>query len=171
MNADANANPNANADANASPAREQAVSEPSVLMVVHPAAWPKARGYVNGMLTAGLGERVLFIAGQIGWEPDGSFTTDDLGEQFAKALDNVLAVVTEAGGAATSIARMTVYVTDLQAYRERTQVIGMAWRKRLGKHYPAMALVGVAGLLEPRAKVEIEATCVLPDHRAADRSL
>ena len=132
------------------------------LSIVHPAAWPKARGYVNGMLTAGEGERVLFVAGQIGWEPDCTFTTDDLGEQFVKALDNVLAVVEAAGGAPSSIARMTIYVTDLQAYRERTQMIGLAWRKRLGKHYPAMALIGVAGLLEPRAKVEIEATCVLP---------
>jgi enamine deaminase RidA (YjgF/YER057c/UK114 family) len=132
------------------------------LSIVQPEAWPKARGYVNGMITTGRGERVLFIAGQIGWEPDGTFTTDDLGEQFAKALDNVLAVVAAAGGQPTSIARMTVYVTDLQAYRERTQMIGLAWRKRLGRHYPTMALIGVAGLLEPRALVEIEATCVLP---------
>jgi enamine deaminase RidA (YjgF/YER057c/UK114 family) len=85
------------------------------LSIVQPEAWPKARGYVNGMITTGRGERVLFIAGQIGWEPDGTFTTDDLGEQFAKALDNVLAVVAAAGGQPTSIARMTVYVTDLQA--------------------------------------------------------
>ena len=134
----------------------------SVLSIVHPGAWPKARGYVNGMVTAGAGERILFIAGQIGWEPDGTFTTDDLGAQFVKALDNVLAVVTEAGGAPTSIARMTIYVTNLQEYRDCTPMIGLAWRKRLGRHYPAMALLGVAGLLEPRAKVEIEATCVLP---------
>jgi enamine deaminase RidA (YjgF/YER057c/UK114 family) len=133
-----------------------------VLSIVHPAEWPKARGYANGMITAGKGERVLFVAGQIGWEPDCTFTTDDLGEQFVKALDNVLAVVAAAGGLPTSIARMTVYVTDLQAYRDRTQMIGLAWRKRLGRHYPTMALIGVAGLLEPRARVEIEATCVLP---------
>ena len=131
------------------------------LSVVHPASWPKTKGYANGIITAGRGERVLFIAGQIGWEADGSFTTDDLGEQFIKALDNVLAVVAEAGGKPESIARMTVYVTDLQEYRERMSAIGVAWRDRLGKHYPAMALIGVAGLLHPRAKVELEATCVL----------
>jgi enamine deaminase RidA (YjgF/YER057c/UK114 family) len=134
--------------------------------IVHPASWPKARGYANGVLTAGRGERVLFIAGQIGWEIDGSFTTDDLGEQFAKALDNVLAVVAEVGGEPNSIARMTIYVTDVQAYRERMAAIGLAWRSRMGKHYPAMALIGVAELLEPRAKVEIEATCVLPSQDA-----
>jgi enamine deaminase RidA (YjgF/YER057c/UK114 family) len=105
---------------------------------------------------------VLFVAGQIGWRPDGKFITDDLAEQFAQALDNVLAVVSTAGGEPSSIARMTVYVTDLDAYRSSTRAIGQAWRARMGRHYPAMALVGVAGLVEERAKVEIEATCILP---------
>jgi enamine deaminase RidA (YjgF/YER057c/UK114 family) len=135
--------------------------------IVHPASWPKPRGYVNGVLTTGRGERVLFVAGQIGWETDGSFTTEDLGEQFAKALDNVLAVVAEAGGKPNSIARMTIYVTDVQAYRESMAAIGLAWRSKMGQHYPAMALIGVAELLERRAKVEIEATCVLPGQDAS----
>ena len=107
--------------------------------------------------------RVLFVAGQVGWDPStGGFESDDLVEQLGRALDNVLAVVGAAGGTASCIARMTVYVTDLDAYRKSTRAIGGAWRARLGKHFPAMALVGVAGLVERRAKIEIEATCVLP---------
>jgi enamine deaminase RidA (YjgF/YER057c/UK114 family) len=113
------------------------------------------------MITAGEGERILFCAGMIGWSPEGEFASDDLADQFATALDNVLAVVREAGGTPASVARMTVYVTDLPAYRASLARIGAAWKERFGKHYPAMALVGVAGLVELRAKVEIEATCVL----------
>jgi enamine deaminase RidA (YjgF/YER057c/UK114 family) len=132
-----------------------------VLRNVQPEGWPPPLGYANGLCTLGRGERVLFVAGQIGWRPDGTFATDDLGEQFAQALDNVLAVVTAAGGEARNIARMTVYVTDLDAYRTGTRAIGQAWRARMGRHFPAMALLGVAGLVEKRAKVEIEATCIL----------
>jgi len=128
---------------------------------VNPPGWPRPRGYANGLLTAGEGERILFVAGQIGWV-NGQFSTDDLAEQFALALDNVLAVVRAAGGDASSIARMTVYVTDLDAYRGSLRRVGELWRERMGKHFPAMALLGVAGLVEPRARVEIEATAVLP---------
>jgi len=120
--------------------------------------WPRPKGYVNG--AAGRGE-VLHVAGQIGWRPDGTFATDDLVEQFAQALDNVLAVVAAAGGAATDIAAMTVFVTDVAAYRAGTRGIGEAWRGRLGAHYPAMALVEVSALVEPRAKVEILAVAYL----------
>lgn len=131
------------------------------LTPVNPAAWPRPRGYANGMITAGKGERILFVAGMVGWKSEGVFETDDLAEQFGIALDHVLAVVREAGGAPESIARMTVYATDLDAYRNSTAKIGELWRSKLGRHYPVMALVGVAGLVERRAKVEIEATCVL----------
>jgi enamine deaminase RidA (YjgF/YER057c/UK114 family) len=134
---------------------------PDLLRRIEPAGWPPPLGYANGMCTLGQGERVLFVAGQVGWCPDGTFATDDLGEQFAQALDNVLAVVRAAGGEPASIARMTVYVTDLDAYRAGTRAIGAAWRARMGRHFPAMALLGVAGLVEKRAKVEIEATCIL----------
>jgi enamine deaminase RidA (YjgF/YER057c/UK114 family) len=136
-----------------------------VLRKVQPEGWPPPLGYANGMCTLGQGERVLFVAGQVGWQPDGTFATDDLAEQFGQALDNVLAVVRAAGGEASSIARMTVYVTDLDAYRSSTRAIGHAWRARMGRHFPAMALLGVAGLLEKGAKVEIEATCILPRER------
>lgn len=147
------------------------IVDTGVLTHVHPAAWPKAKGYANGLVTAGRGERVLFVAGQIGWRPDGTFTSDDFVEQFAQALDNVLAVVHAAGGTASSIARMTVYVTDLDAYRNAGKPLGEAWRARLGKHFPTMALLGVAGLVEKRAKVEIEATCVLAGDGADARAV
>ena len=126
---------------------------------MQPPHFPRARGFSNGVLAQG---RTLFVAGQIGWEPDGTFAARDLPGQFARALDHVLAVVEAAGGAPEQIVRMTVYVTDLPAYRASTRAIGEAWRARLGKHFPAMALVGVSGLVEPLALVEIEATAVLP---------
>ena len=137
-----------------------------LLRKIEPEGWPPPLGYANGLCTLGQGERMLFVAGQVGWHPDGTFTTDDLAEQFAQALDNVLAVVRAAGGEPSSIARMTVYVTDLDAYRSSTRAIGHAWRARMGRHFPAMALLGVAGLVEKRAKVEIEATSVLPPEGA-----
>jgi enamine deaminase RidA (YjgF/YER057c/UK114 family) len=131
------------------------------LTPVQPSDWARPRGYNNGMITAGKGERILFIAGMVGWKSEGVFDTDDLAEQFGIALDHVLAVVRAAGGEPTAIARMTVYVTDLPAYRASTARIGEIWRSKLGKHFPVMALVGVAGLVEPRAKIEVEATAVL----------
>jgi enamine deaminase RidA (YjgF/YER057c/UK114 family) len=121
--------------------------------------WSPPRGYTNGVVGTG---RALHVAGQIGWR-DGAWESDDLAIQFAQALDNVLAVVRAAGGQPDDIASMTVFVTDLDAYRLQHKAIGEAWRARLGKHYPAMALVGVAGLVEPRAKIEIQATAHLGD--------
>ncbi|WP_438028321.1 RidA family protein [Sorangium sp. So ce233] len=129
------------------------------LEIVQPAGWPAPRGYANGVVTRG---RTLHVAGQIGWDAaSGQIRSDDLAEQFAQALDNVLAVVAAAGGGPGDVARMTVYVTDLEAYRGARRAIGAAWRARFGKHFPAMALLGVAGLLEPRALVEIEAVAAL----------
>ena len=127
---------------------------------VNPAHFARPRGYANGAVITG--GRLLYVAGQIGWHADESFSTDDLAEQFGIALDNVLAVVQAAGGQATDIAEMTIYVTDLDAYRQNTKAVGQQWRTRLGKHFPAMALVGVAGLVHPQAKVEIQAVAALP---------
>ncbi|MEJ7731692.1 MAG: RidA family protein [Polyangiaceae bacterium] len=132
----------------------------SPLSFVQVPEWPPPRGYTNGVVTTG---RTLWIAGQVGWDARGEFQSDDLGEQFAQALDNVLAVVRAAGGAPEHVARMTVYVTDIPAYRAATAAIGKAWRGRLGRHFPAMALLGVTALVEPRAKVEIEAVAALPE--------
>ncbi|AUX21331.1 hypothetical protein SOCEGT47_018120 [Sorangium cellulosum] len=129
------------------------------LEIVQPAGWPAPRGYANGVVTRG---RTLYVAGQIGWDAaSGQLRGGGLVEQFAQALDNVLAVVAAAGGGPGDVARMTVYVTDLDAYRGSRRAIGAAWRARFGAHFPAMALVGVAGLVEPGALVEIEAVAAL----------
>lgn len=120
--------------------------------------WPAPRGYTNGMIGAG---RVLHVAGQIGWQADGTFATDDLIEQFAVALDNVIAVVKTAGGSVESIASMTMFVTEMETYRTRMRELGPIWKTRLGRHFPAMALVAVTSLVEPRAKVEITAVAHL----------
>ena len=130
--------------------------------IIQPTHFPRAKGFDNGILAQG---RTLYVAGQIGWELDGAFAARDLPGQFARALDHVLDILRAAGGAPEDLVRMTVYVTDLAAYRASTRTIGEAWRARLGKHFPAMALVGVAGLVEPLALVEIEATAVIPDAR------
>lgn len=117
--------------------------------------WPVPRGYANGRFGRG---RALHVAGQIGWDERGSFATRELVPQFAQALHNVIAVVRAAGGMPEDIATMTVYVTDIAAYRGAQKALGAAWRERLGKHYPAMALVAVSSLVEPDAVVEISAT-------------
>lgn len=128
------------------------------LTFLNPEGHLPPKGYSNGALVRG---PTLYIAGQVGWNARCEFETDDLAEQFAQALDNVIAVVRAAGGKPQDIAKMTVYVTDLDAYRSSLKQIGAAWRERLGKHFPAMALLGVAGLVEHRAKVEIEAIAAL----------
>ncbi len=131
----------------------------SALTFVEVPGWPTPRGYANGVVATG---RALHVAGQIGWQPDGTFTTDDLLEQFAIALDNVLSVVNAAGGTPDAVAEMTIYVTEIETYRARMRELGPIWRQRLGKHFPAMALVAVPALVEPRAKVEIQAVAYLP---------
>ena len=120
--------------------------------------WPAPRGYANGMVGTG---RVVFVAGQIGWDPTGTFAGPDLLAQLDQALANVVAVVTAAGAAVTDIAAMTVYVTDIEAYRAAGKALGAIWRARLGKHFPAMALVAVTALVEPAAVVEIQAYAVV----------
>ncbi len=121
--------------------------------------WPRPRGYANGVIGAG---RVLFIAGQIGWDPEGRFASTELAAQFGQALANVVAVLTAAGGRPEHLASMTVYVTDIAAYRASLPAIGAAWRAHLGKVFPAMALVAVTALVEPQAVVEIQAHAILP---------
>ncbi len=127
---------------------------------VNPESLGAPRGYSNGVL-AGAGGRLLFVAGQIGWDERQQIVSDEIAEQFDRALANVITVVTEAGGRAEQIAQLTIYVTDKNEYRARTKEIGENYRARMGKHFPAMALVEVKSLLEDRAKVEIEATAVL----------
>lgn len=136
------------------------------MKIVQPEHWAKPRGYANGVLAEG---PTLFVAGQIGWDEHGQFSSDDLIVQFGQALANVVSVLRAGGAEPTDVARMTVYVTDLPAYREGASRLGAIWREHFGRHYPAMALVGVAGLVEPRAKVEIEATAVLRIRPAGER--
>jgi enamine deaminase RidA (YjgF/YER057c/UK114 family) len=129
--------------------------------VVQPFSWARPKGYANGILTEG--GRLLFIAGQVGWDPTSPTPTfpKTFAEQFEKALDNVLTIVREAGGAPSDLARMTFYVTSRPAYVAATKTVGTIWRSKVGDTYPAMTLVEVSALLEPDAQVEIEATAVL----------
>jgi len=129
--------------------------------VVNPAALGRPRGYNNGMLSPA-GGRVLFVAGQVGWDGDQRLVGDDFAAQFEQALVNVLTVVGEAGGSASDLGRLTLYVLDKTEYVAELAAVGAVYRRLMGDHYPAMALVEVAGLLEPGAKVEIEGTAVLP---------
>lgn len=128
--------------------------------VVDPDSLAPARGYSNGMILEG--GRILFVAGQVGWDRDAKIVSSDFAAQFAQALRNVVDVVHEAGGAPEHVGRLTIYVTDKKAYIAAAKEIGRTYRELMGKHYPAMALVEVQDLLEEGALVEIEATAVLP---------
>lgn len=128
--------------------------------LINPKSLGIPSGYANGLL-ADQG-RLLFIAGQIAWDEGHKIVSDDFVEQFDKALENVMTVLNEAGGEPANIARLVIYVTDKIEYRERSREVGERYRKHMGKHYPAMVLVQVAGLLDDAAKVEIEGMAVLP---------
>ena len=128
--------------------------------IINPQELGAPKGWNNGMLAAPSG-RILFIAGQTGRDDSGEDSRDGFVEQFARALDNILAVLAEAGGKPEDIGRMTVFVTDIDAYRNGLSELGQVWRRRMGRHYPAMTLLGVATLVDPHALVEIEATAVL----------
>ena len=128
-----------------------------MLDVLLPTGWARPRGYSNGMAGAG---RIVTIAGQIGWDANGQFA-DGLPAQVARALQNVLAVLAEAGGKPDAIASMTWYVTDMVAYRAAGPALAPIWRGLMGRHFPAMAVVGVTALVEPLACVEIEALAIL----------
>ena len=125
----------------------------SNIKVVAVPEWPRPKGYANGVVGTG---RTLHVAGQIGLDPEGNLG-ESLVEQFAIALDNVIAIVRAAGGDATDIASMTVFVTDMEGYRNSPGGLGAMWRERLGKHFPTMAVVGVSELYERGALVEIQA--------------
>ena len=129
--------------------------------LINPEALGVPRGYANGLLADG-GGKLLFIAGQIAWDKDQRIVSDDFVEQFDNALGNVITVVHAAGGEAGNIVRLVIYVTDKIEYREHTKEVGERYRKHMGKHFPTMVLVQVAGLLDDRAKVEIEGMAVIP---------
>ena len=126
---------------------------------LQPKDWAPPQGYANGVAAAG---RVVFIAGQIGWNARAKLVSDEMAAQAEQALRNIVAVVAEAGGSPHHLTRFTWYVTDKAAYVAQRRAIGEAYRRVIGKHFPAMTLVVVAGLLEEGALVEIEATAVVP---------
>ena len=129
--------------------------------ILLPEGWAKPIGYANGIAARG---RLVFVAGQIGWNPATcEFETDDFAAQTEQTLRNVAAVLREAGAGPEHIARMTWYITDKPAYLAARRDIGRAWREILGRIYPTMAVVVVSALIEDRAKVEIEATAVVPE--------
>ena len=126
--------------------------------IIHPEGWARARGYANGILTE---DGRLSIGGQIGWTGAQVFETADFVKQTEQALSNVRAVVEAAGGTVADITRLTWYITDKRAYVSRQKEMGEAYRRVMGRHFPAMTMVVVAGLIEDAALVEIEATAVL----------
>ncbi len=130
------------------------------MKIVQPAGWPRPAGYANGVVAAG---RVVAVAGQIGWNPTTErFETDEVAAQARQALDNLVVVLRAAGAEPADVVRLTWYVTDRAGYVASRREIGEAYRALFGTHYPAMSVVIVAGLLDERAKVEIEATAVVP---------
>ena len=131
------------------------------LEIVNPESLGAPKGWNHGVVAAA-GGRLLFVAGMAGWTGGAAGAPPGFAEQFARALDQVLEVVRAAGGAPEHVARMTVYVTDLDRYRAERKRLGELWRERFGRHYPAMALLEVKGLVDVGAMVEIEATAVLP---------
>lgn len=132
----------------------------SQLEVINPAQLGAPRGYSNGML-APAGGRLLFVAGQIAWNEQQQIVSEEFAVQFRQTLANVVTVVEAAGGAPTDIGQLTMYVTDKREYVAALKEVGAAYRELMGRHFPTMALVEVAGLLEPGAKVEIQAQAVL----------
>lgn len=127
--------------------------------LLHPKTWKPALGYANGVAASG---RMLFLGGMIGWNANQEFETDDFIEQVAQTLRNIVAVLTEGGAGPEHIVRLTWYVTDKREYLDRLKELGAVYREILGRNFPAMALVQVVALVEDRAKVEIEATAVVP---------
>jgi enamine deaminase RidA (YjgF/YER057c/UK114 family) len=129
------------------------------MQVLHPKHWAAAKGFANGIAAEG---KQVFVAGQVGWNAEQVFESDDFVAQTEQALRNIVAVLAEAGAAPENIVRLTWYVTSKREYVDRLRDVGGAYRRVLGRHFPAMTLVQVVALVEDRAKVEIEATAVVP---------
>lgn len=125
-----------------------------------PPGWPRPRGYANGVSAQG---RLIVTAGVVGWNESERFEAEDLAGQFGQVLRNILAILAEDGAGPEHLVRMTWYVTDIAEYRASLKAIGEAWRALIGRHFPAMAVVGVTALVEPQAKIEIEAMAVVPE--------
>ncbi|MGQ0547191.1 MAG: RidA family protein [Betaproteobacteria bacterium] len=129
------------------------------MQILQPPGWARPRGFANGIAAQG---RLVFIAGQIGWTGEGRWEARDFAGQFRQALKNILAVLAEANGRPEHLVRLTWYVLDKQEYLDSLKAVGEAYRELIGRHYPTMAVVQVSALVEPEARLEIEATAVIP---------
>lgn len=138
---------------------EKQVEEEQPARVLQPEGWMRPRGYANGIAASG---RLVFISGQIGWDAQGRFQSSGFVAQARQALLNILSVLAEAGGRAEHITRLTWYIVDKREYLACNKDLGLVYQEVMGEHYPAMTLVEVAGLLEDQARLEIEATAVVP---------
>ena len=131
-----------------------------MMEILQPPGWPRPRGYANGIAARG---RLVFVSGMIGWTADGQFASDDFAAQAGQALRNIVEVLREAGARPEHVVRMTWYVVDKREYLAAGSTLGAVYREIIGAHYPAMTAVEVRALVEDRARVEIEATAVVPD--------
>ena len=134
-----------------------------MMQILQPPGWAKPKGFANGIAASGT---LVFVAGQIGWTGEGKWEARDFAGQFRQALKNCIDVVAQAGGGPQHIVRLTWYVTDKQEYLAALKDVGAAYRALMGRHFPVMAVVQVGGLIEPEAKLEIEATAVVPPEGA-----
>jgi enamine deaminase RidA (YjgF/YER057c/UK114 family) len=131
----------------------------SLMEILQPPGWARAKGFSNGIAASG---KLVFIAGQIGWTGDGRWEARDFAGQFRQTLKNILAVLAQAGGGPQHIVRLTWYVLDKKEYLDSLAAVGAAYRELMGRHYPTMAVVQVGALVEDEARLEIEATAVIP---------
>jgi len=129
---------------------------------LHPAGWKPPVGYANGIAARGT---LVFVAGQVGWDADQVFRSENLSIQFEQALKNVLAVLAEAGARPEHVCRMTAYCCDKPAYLAARADLGRIWRRHMGRHYPAMSMIFVSDLLDAPGKIELEATAVIPEEK------
>jgi len=132
------------------------------MQVLQPPGWARPKGFSNGIAAQG---KLVFIAGQVGWDAQQQWRQRGFAGQFRQALENVISVLKEANGGPEHLVRLTWYVIDRDEYLSSVQEVGAAYRELMGKHYPAMAVVQVAGLVEAEARLEIEATAVIPEKR------
>jgi len=131
-----------------------------MMQILQPPGWARAKGFANGIAASG---KLVFIAGQIGWTGEGKWEARDFGGQFRQTLQNIIEVLAQAGGKPQHIVRLTWYVIDKQEYLAALKDVGTAYRALMGRHFPTMAVVQVGGLIEPEARLEIEATAVIPE--------
>ena len=131
----------------------------AAMQILQPPGWARAKGFSNGIVASG---KLVFIAGQVGWTGEGEWKARDFAGQFRQALANILAVLAQANGKPEHIVRLTWYVLDKGEYLNALKAVGQAYRELMGKHYPTMAVVQVSGLVEDEARLEIEATAVVP---------